>query len=91
MATKHISEVTCLTALLRECSPAERELLARLSNTTTNYLYSLAGCHRGQPLAGLALAIEDASRVLHKQTGKRTRIVTVRDLSSMCALMGLAG
>ena len=91
MVTKPLSEVTCLTALLRECTPAERQRLATLSNTDTNYLYSLAGCHRRQPLAGLALAIEDASRVLHKETHKRTRIVTVRDLSVMCALMGLSG
>ena len=91
MATKPLSEVTCLMGLLRECSPAERDRLASLAGTTTNYLYSLAGCHRGQPLATLALAIEDASRILHGETRKRTRVVTVRDLASMCVLMGLAG
>lgn len=91
MTIKPQPQVTCLMALLRECSGAERSQLATLAGTTTNYLYSLAGCHRGQPLVTLALAIEDASRVLHKRTAKRTRVVTVRDLSCMCLLIGMVG
>ena len=82
---------TCLLELLRECTPDERERLAALAGTKVNYLYSLAGCFRGGPRASLAVAVEDASRKLHAETAGRTRIVTVRDLASMCSVQGLEG
>lgn len=85
------THTTPLLALLRECSPDERQQLATLAGTTVNYLYSLAGCHRAMPNAKLALDIEDASRKLHESTSCRTPIVTVRELATMCSLQGLTG
>lgn len=82
---------TCLLELLRECTPEERERLAALAGTQVNYLYSLAGCHRGSPRSKLAAGIEDASRALNAETGGRTRVVTMRDLAAMCSVSGLAG
>lgn len=83
--------ITPLLALLRECSAEERERLAQDAGTTVNYLYSLAGCHRGTPNATLAVGIEDASRRLSKETRGRTRVVTVRELATMCQVQGLKG
>lgn len=83
--------MTILLDLLRTCTPEERDRLARLAGTKVNYLYVLAGCHRGAPRTMLAAAIEDASRVLHKETHGRTPIVTMRDLASMCSVRGLQG
>lgn len=77
---------TPLMALLRAATADERDQLAALAGTTTNYLYALGGCHREQPRVGLAMALEDASRDLHRQTNGRTPIVTARELASMCAL-----
>lgn len=76
-------------ALLRACeSEAEREQFASLAGTTVNYLYALAGCHRGQPRAGLAVGIEDASRVFHQRTAGRIPIIGMREIATMCALQG---
>lgn len=83
--------VTPLLALLRECSADERESLAAQAGTTVNYLYSLAGCHRGTPNATLAVGIEDASKDMNRQTKGRTRVVTVRELATMCQVQGLTG
>ncbi len=80
---------TPLAALLRECDDAQRDRLAALAGTTVNYLYNLAGCHRRDPSSSLAVGIEDASRKLHAETKGRTRIVTVRELASMCSVAGL--
>lgn len=90
MATT-VNHVTCLLTLLRACSPEERERLAQLSGTTVNYLYAAAGCSREQMRVGLAVGIEDASRVLNKETGGKTPIVTARELATMCSVAGLAG
>lgn len=82
--------VTPLMALMRACvDDAERTLFAQRAGTTVNYLYALAGCHRGQPRVGLAVAIEDASKWLKRRTRGRTPIVTVRQLALMCATSGL--
>lgn len=51
-----------------------------------NYLYSLAGCHRERVNVALALAIEDASRELHRESGGQTPIVTTRELATMCVI-----
>jgi hypothetical protein len=80
-----------LTALLRACKDDdERCAFAEMAGTTVNYLYALAGCHRGQPRAGLAVGIEDASVILNRQTKGRTPIVTVREIATMCAVSGLS-
>lgn len=80
-----------LTALLRACKDdTERQAFAEMAGTTVNYLYALAGCHRDQPRAALAVGIEDASFVFHKQTNGRIPIVTVREIATMCAVAGLS-
>lgn len=76
--------MTPLAQLLRECTPEQRDKLATRAGTTTNYLYALAGCHRERIGVALAIAIEDATRELHAEAG--TRIITARDLSTMCAV-----
>ena len=83
--------VTPLLALLRECSPTEREQLAMLAGTKVNYLYGLATCARGAPNVRLAVGIEDASRTLNRETKGRTRIVTARELATMCSIHGMQG
>lgn len=82
---------TPLLALLRACDEVERERLAILSGTKVNYLYSLAGCHRGQPKLKMGLAIAKASATLHEETKGRTPIVTADDLATMCDVAGLRG
>jgi hypothetical protein len=93
MAT-HDERGTPLMALLRACKDdAERHAFADLAGTTVNYLYALAGCHRGQPRVGLAFGIEDASREFHRKTKGRkvpVPVVTARELSSMCATTGFS-
>lgn len=77
-------------ALLRAFeNDTEREAFAVEAGTTVNYLYALAGCHRGQPRAGLAVGIEDASYRWNNVTRGRVPIVTVREIATMCALAGL--
>lgn len=83
-------DITPLLGLLRACeSEAERAAFAAAAGTDVNYLYALAGCHRQQPKAALAVAIEDASRAFNKTTKGRIPIVTVRELASMCMVAGL--
>lgn len=80
---------TPLIALLRACSPEEREWLASQAGTEVNYLYALAGCHRGQPRLKLGLDIAAASVRLRERTDGRTPIVTAEQLASMCDVAGL--
>lgn len=78
--------MTPLTELLRACTDEQRTQLAQQSGTSVNYLYALAGCHRERVNVKLALAIEDASVVLNKQTRGKTPVVTARQLATMCEL-----
>lgn len=81
-----------LGTLLRACqNDAERRAFAEQAGTTVNYLYALAGCHRGQrgPSAALAIGIEDASRDFHWRTKGRIPVVSVREIATMCAVAGL--
>ena len=89
--TATAKNVSPLMALLRACrDDAERTAFADMAGTTVGYLYALAGCHRGQPRAALAVGIEDASIVFNKQTGGRIPIVSVREIATMCAVSGLS-
>lgn len=82
-------DTTPLMALLRAFeNEAEHAEFAAEAGTTSNYLYALAGCHRGQPKVGLALAIEDASVKFHVKTNGRIPLITVRDLATMCSTVG---
>lgn len=80
---------TPLMTLLRALTDEERTAFAAEAGTTVNYLYALAGCHRGQPRAALAVGIEDASRSWHTKSGGRTPLVTIREIATMCAIAGL--
>lgn len=82
---------TPLLTLLRACTAEEREWLAAEAGTEVNYLYSLGGCHRGQPKLKLGLAIADAARRLHEKTNGRTPVVTADQLATMCDVAGLNG
>ncbi|MQR02347.1 hypothetical protein [Glaciimonas soli] len=81
--------VTCLITLLRTCSQGDRQRLADLAGTSVNYLYGLGSCARGGMSSRLAFGIEDASIQLHKETHGRTPIVSARELSTMCSLVGM--
>lgn len=74
---------TPLTALLRQCTPAEREEIAQAAGTSVGYLYILAGCHRKLVNLQIALAIEDMTRDLSRTSGGRIPIVTARELAAM--------
>jgi hypothetical protein len=80
---------TPLANILRLSTDEQRTFLATTAGTTVNYLYSLAGCHREKLSAQLAFAIEDASQLLHDQTGGDIPVVTARQLTSMCSLRGM--
>lgn len=88
---KKDTPTTALMGLLRTCTDEEREWLASEAGTTKNYLYSLAGCHRGQPKLGLGLAIAEASKRLHRTTAGRTPIVSAEELATMCDVAGFEG
>ena len=59
--------------------------MAELADTTVNYLWQLAGCHRPSPTANLAFRIEDATRQMNIASGERLPIITARELATMCA------
>lgn len=85
-----MSSPTPLSDFLRSATPAERERCALLAGTSVSYLYQIAGCHRPNPSADLAVLIEDATRVLHAETFGRLPIIDVRTIATMCAVSGLA-
>lgn len=88
MATAKTS--TPLMAVLRACeSDDERQALAEFAGTTVNYLYALAGCHRGQPRVGLAVGIASATREFNRRTDGRIPAISVEDIATMCAVHGL--
>jgi hypothetical protein len=75
---------TPLAAWLRSATPEERDRLATLAGTETNYLYQLAACRR-EPKVGLALRIEVATEELQRDGLER---ITVEQLATMCAVKG---
>lgn len=75
---------TPLAELLREANDDERERIAQLAGTSVGYLYILAGCHRPNPSARLAFAIEDSTTTVHQETGGRLPVVTARQIATMC-------
>lgn len=77
---------TPLANLLIALTPEQRTTLASNSGTTVNYLYAMAGCHRERISATLAIAIEDTSTAMNAEFG--TPIVTAREISTMCVLVG---
>ncbi len=81
---------TPLSQWLRAATQVERERLAALSGTETNYLYQLASCRR-EPKVGLAFAIETATKQMHEESFGRLPVVTALDLATMCAIEGLPG
>lgn len=77
---------TPLLWLLRCCTEEQRNWLAREADTTVDYLYAIAGCHRKKISVQLAFAIEKASTQLNTITGGDTPIVTAQQISTMCAV-----
>lgn len=80
--------MTPLSDFLRIASPEQRERCATLAGTSVGYLYQLAGCHRRNPSATLALRIAEATETLHRETEGRLPIVTAEQLATMCAVAG---
>lgn len=78
--------LTPLIALLRACTPDQREQLATLAGTSASYLYALGSCCRDSCRSELASRIEDASRHMHRMTKGVTPVVTMRELATMCSL-----
>jgi hypothetical protein len=76
--------ITPLLTLLRALTPEQRTALATLAGTSVGSLYQIAGCHRPNPSANLALRIETASREMNMRHG--TPVVTMHELATMCAL-----
>ena len=78
--------VTPLLAWLRAATPEQRERMAALAATTTNYLYQCAspGGNRGKRLtADLAFRLEDAMSTLEKESNGALVAVTARELAAM--------
>lgn len=80
--------MTPLSDFLRIASPEQRERCATLAGTSVGYLYQLAGCHRRNPSAVLALRIAEATAVLHRETDGRLPVVTAEQIATMCAVAG---
>lgn len=78
-----------MLALLRKCTPEQRQSLAEAVPTSVNYLYAIAGCHRKNISVQMAYAIERASRGLNTATKGETPIVTAQQIATMCAVAGL--
>ncbi len=74
---------TPLLDLLRQLETDERRNeFAKLSGTTTSYLYQLASCNRGACRSRLAKGIEDASAKMAKKYGTPT--ISMQQLALMC-------
>lgn len=81
--------ITPLLEWLRLANDEQRERAAALAGTTKTYLYQLAGCSRGTRLsADLAFRLEDAFKILNKESDGVLPKLTARELSTMCALAG---
>ena len=80
---------TPLSVWLRQATVAQRERCACLAGTSVSYLYALAGGHRQQISARLALNIEDATTRIARDTRGRLPVVTARELAFMHDLAGL--
>ena len=79
---------TPLAEWLRKATPEQRERLATLTGTSVNYCYQVASCRR-EPKVGLALRIEDGTRLLHEETMGVLPVVTARQLAEAWALAGI--
>lgn len=78
--------VTPLLAWLRAATPEQRQRMATLATTTTNYLYQCASPNggRGKKLtADLAFRLEDAMVVIEAESGGALPAVTARELAAM--------
>ena len=82
------AEVTPLLLFLRAASPDQKERCAALAGTSVNYLYQLATCKRPNVSAAMAISVEDATRLMHNETGGELPVVTVRTLVTMCSVLG---
>lgn len=84
--------ITPLLAWLRKATAEQRERMATLAGTTTNYVYQLAtpGGKRGQRIsADMAFRLEDAMRTVEEESQGALPAVTARELAAMWQLAGL--
>lgn len=77
-------KITPLLIVLRACSVAEQEEIAKRANTTRNYLYQIATCHRTGLGVGLATRIVKAVGWMHARSLGRIPKVTVDELATQC-------
>lgn len=81
---------TPLAKWLRVASIKQRQRAAELAGLESpNYLYQIAALRR-EPKVSLALKIEDAMRVLNRESRGTLPIVTARDLADAWAMGGLS-
>ncbi|QXV72214.1 hypothetical protein Acf1_00017 [Acidovorax phage ACF1] len=74
---------TPLLAILRALgTPERRDEFAQLAGTSKGYLYQLAICSRKRCNSGLAMRIQEASRVVHKKYQCGT--IDMMTLATMC-------
>lgn len=71
-----------LQEFLRAATADEREGVAAEAGTSVGYLYQLAGGHRRNPSAALAVAIQRATQRLHDAHPGRIPVVTVEALAA---------
>lgn len=73
---------------MRLATTQEQEQLATAAGTKRSYLYHLAGektkAYKREPLPPLAIALERASVVLHKQSKGRLPLIYRTDLVTAC-------
>lgn len=77
---------TPLAEYLRGATPSERIETAELAGTSVNYLYQLAGSHRGKTgkiTLHLAMAIEQATHAVALKSEGRLTGVTAIQLATM--------
>ncbi len=77
-----------LAKWLQAAKAEQRQRVADLTGTSTNYLYQLSALRR-EPGVCLAFAIEDATRTLHEETHGLLPVVTAREIAEAWSLGGL--
>ena len=75
--------ITPLLEVLRVCSTEEQFEIAKLADTTRNYLYQLATGHRQSLSANLALRISRAVTQMHVKSLGRIPKISVEELATM--------
>lgn len=75
---------TPLLEVLRRCTPEEQNEIAAHAQTSRNYLYQIATCHRETTNLRKGVAIVEAVNRLHVRSLGRIPKVTIEELAYMC-------